>query len=215
MTNSLSERAYQELRDRVLALQLPPGTPLNESKLSEELGLGRTPLREAIKRLARESLVDVYPRRGTFVSEIQLTDLGAISEVRIELEGLAAALAARRFREERDGRELSALLRRIGGASKISVDKLAGIDADVHRFVYRTARNAYLEDNLTRYFQLCHRIWNLALTRMRDGQSSTTSDNVERHGELLSAIRAGDDERARELAKEHVLGFQEEMRALL
>jgi DNA-binding GntR family transcriptional regulator len=215
MAVSLTERAYEELRDRVLTLRLPPGTPINESSLSQELGLGRTPLREAIKRLARESLVEVYPRRGTFVSEIQLTDLGAISEVRIELEGLAAALAARRFREEQEGRELAALLRRLAGASKLSLDKLAGVDADVHRFVYRTARNAYLEDNLTRYFQLSHRIWNLAVTRMRDGERSATSDNVERHAELLRAIRAGDDSKARELAIAHVLAFQEEMRALL
>jgi DNA-binding GntR family transcriptional regulator len=215
MAPSLSERAYVELRDRVLTLQLPPGTPINESKLSEELGVGRTPLREAIKRLARESLVEVYPRRGTFVSDIQLTDLGAISEVRIELEGLAAGLAARRFREEQDGREIGALLRRLESVGKLSTDKLAGVDADIHRFIYRTARNDYLEDSLTRYFALSHRIWNLALTRMRDGGSQTSAANVESHAELLRAIRAHDAERARQLATDHVLAFQEEMRALL
>jgi DNA-binding GntR family transcriptional regulator len=215
MASSLSERAYVELRDRVLTLQLPPGTPINESKLSTELGLGRTPLREAIKRLARESLVEVYPRRGTFVSEIQLTDLGAISEVRIELEALAAELAARRFREEQDGPELTALLRRLDGVSKLSTEKLAILDAEIHRFLYRAARNTYLEDNLTRYFALSHRIWNLALTRMGDGGTKTTAANVESHAELLRAIRDGDAERARKVATGHVLAFQDEMRALL
>ena len=91
---SLAEQAYGELRDRIVSLALPPGAPLNEDALMAELGFGRTPIREAIKRLALEDLVEIYPRRGTFVSEIEITDLAQISEVRLLLEGHAAHRAA-------------------------------------------------------------------------------------------------------------------------
>ena len=90
----LADRAYAELRDRIVTLAIPPGAPINEDALGRELEMGRTPVREAIKRLALERLVTVYPRRGTFASEINITDLAAISDVRVQLEGHAARRAA-------------------------------------------------------------------------------------------------------------------------
>src|ERR671932_2653405 len=93
----LADRAYVELRDQIVSLAIPPGAPINEESLGRELGLGRTPLREAIKRLALENLVAVYPRRGTFVCEINITDLAHISDVRVQLEGHAAYRAAQRL----------------------------------------------------------------------------------------------------------------------
>ena len=86
----LADRAYVELRDQIVTLALPPGAPINEELLGRELELGRTPLREAIKRLALENLISVYPRRGTFVTEINITDLADIADVRVQLEGHAA-----------------------------------------------------------------------------------------------------------------------------
>src|SRR5215212_11372052 len=93
----LADRAYAALRDRIVALRIPPGAPINEDALGRELEMGRTPVREAIKRLALERLVTVYPRRGTFASEINITDLAAISDVRVQLEGHAARRAAERL----------------------------------------------------------------------------------------------------------------------
>jgi len=78
----LADRAYAELRDRIVALVIAPGAPINEDALGRELEMGRTPVREAIKRLALENLVTVFPRRGTFASEINITDLAQISDVR-------------------------------------------------------------------------------------------------------------------------------------
>ena len=71
----LADRAYDELRDRIVTLRIAPGEPIDEDGVGEELGMGRTPVREAIKRLALENLVTVFPRRGTFASEINITDL--------------------------------------------------------------------------------------------------------------------------------------------
>src|ERR1700759_5558460 len=93
----LADRAYAELRDRLVTLRIAPGAPIDEDLLGGELGIGRTPVREAIKRLALENLVTVYPRRGTFASEVNITDLAYISDVRVQLEGHAAYRAAERL----------------------------------------------------------------------------------------------------------------------
>ena len=95
----LADRAYVELRDRLVTLRIAPGAPIDEDLLGRELEMGRTPVREAIKRLALENLVTVFPRRGTFASEINITDLAHISDVRTQLEGHAAYRAAQRITE--------------------------------------------------------------------------------------------------------------------
>ena len=105
----LADRAYAELRDRIVTLRIAPGAPIDEDALGGELGIGRTPVREAIKRLALENLVTVFPRRGTFASEINITDLADISDVRTQLEGHAAYRAAQRMTAAQRA-ELDALL---------------------------------------------------------------------------------------------------------
>ena len=97
MTEVISERAYEQLRDRIVTLRLAPGTVLREDELMRELEIGRTPLREAVKRLALENLVAVQPRIGTYVTSVDAADIVHISEVRAELEAQAAELAARRM----------------------------------------------------------------------------------------------------------------------
>ena len=96
----IAERAYAELRSRIVTLRLAPGTLLREDELMRDLGIGRTPLREAVKRLALENLVAVQPRSGTFVTGVDAADIIHISEVRAELEAHAAELAARRMEPE-------------------------------------------------------------------------------------------------------------------
>src|SRR4051812_34326968 len=95
-TPSFAERAYEIIRDRLVMLEIRPGAPINDDQLGRELGLGRTPVREALKRLERERLVVAYPRRGTFATDVKIADLGHISEVRQQLEPVAAAAAASR-----------------------------------------------------------------------------------------------------------------------
>src|SRR3954449_9055184 len=105
----LADRAYAELRDRIVTLAIAPGAPINEDALGRDLEMGRTPVREAIKRLALERLVTVFPRRGTFASEIKITHLAAISDVRVHLQGHAARRAAERLTpDQRD--QLDALI---------------------------------------------------------------------------------------------------------
>ena len=92
----LSEQAYRAIRDRIVSLELRPGAVINEKELIESLGIGRTPVREALRRLAQEQLVEVYPRRGMFVTTVEIRDLASLCEVRSVLESHAAYLAGRR-----------------------------------------------------------------------------------------------------------------------
>src|SRR5918992_2849786 len=96
----LADRAYFMLRDRIVDLRLPPGAALREDDVMRELGIGRTPLREAVKRLALEHLVEVRPRRGTQVTDVHAEDIARFAEVRAELEAHAARLAAERLGPE-------------------------------------------------------------------------------------------------------------------
>ena len=206
----LADRAYAELRDRIVTLRIPPGAPINEDVLGRELALGRTPLREAIKRLALENLVTVFPRRGTFASEINITDLTAISDVRGQLEGHAAYRAAQRLTpaQEQELGELAAEL----AANRDCEDAptLMVLDARVHRFVHRAAANPYLEETLGRYFNLSLRIWYLVLERLPHLPA-----RVHEHCDLLTAIGDRDPERARAIMFDHISTFEDEIRAVL
>jgi len=94
---SQSEAAYLRIRERIVSLDMPPGSVVNEGRLRLELRIGRTPIREALQRLARENLVRSIPHRGTFVTDVNITDLARITEVRVVLEGHAARLASERL----------------------------------------------------------------------------------------------------------------------
>jgi DNA-binding GntR family transcriptional regulator len=206
-TRLVAEHAYVEMRDRIVTLQLPPGTVLREDELMSEMGIGRTPLREAVKRLALERLVEVQPRRGTFVSAVEAADIQNVTEVRAELEGYAAELAALRL--DPDTRATAEALRR-------EVDHLAGpdqhelmrFDERIHRFTWEAAHNPFLKQTLERYFTHSLRIWYLVLDRV-----PTLDHAVHDQTQLLEAILDRNGGHARTIMREHVLAFQREILA--
>jgi DNA-binding GntR family transcriptional regulator len=206
----LADRAYVELRDRIVTLRIPPGAPIDEDRLGEELEMGRTPVREAIKRLALENLVTVFPRRGTFASEINITDLAHVSDVRAHLEGHAAYRAAERITDAQQT-ELDELLSELGRSrGSDDVEALMALDARVHRFIYQCTGNPYLEETLTRYLNLSLRIWHLVLDRLPH-----LFARVHEHADVLQAIAAGEPERARDTLTEHIATFEREIRTVL
>jgi DNA-binding GntR family transcriptional regulator len=203
----IADRAYHDLRDRIVTLRLPPGSVLREDELMPELGIGRTPLREAIKRLVLENLVAVEPRRGTSVTEVEAADIVHISEVRAELEGQAAELAATRLDGEH--RELVEQLRaELDTLGETDQESLMRLDERVHLAIWEASLNPYLMATLERYFALSLRIWYLVLTRV-----PTLGAAVHDQGALLDAVLARDPKRARELMREHILDFQREILA--
>lgn len=177
-----------------------------------ELGFGRTPVREAVKRLALEDLVAIYPRRGTFVSEINITDLALISDIRVQLEGHAAARAAERVTnvDRHTGFGLIEHVRTLSGNDRRPRAELMEADVQVHRFIYRCSRNEYLAAACERFFYLSLRIWYLALDRLPH-----LDERVLEHVELLQAVVSGDARLARQLASSHVATFEDEIRQVL
>jgi DNA-binding GntR family transcriptional regulator len=206
----MADRAYNQLRDRIVTLRIAPGAPINEDALGREFEMGRTPVREAIQRLALENLVTVFPRRGTFASEINITDLAAISDVRAVLEGHAAYRAAERITPAQLA-ELDALLEELRAAGDSDdAEGLMSLDARVHRLIHRCAANPYLEQTLSRYFNLSLRIWHLVLERLPHLPA-----RVHEHTDLLEAIRAREPERSRDVIAAHITTFEQEIRAVL
>jgi DNA-binding GntR family transcriptional regulator len=205
----LADRAYDELRDRLVTLRIAPGAPIDEDAIGAQLGMGRTPVREAIKRLALENLVTVFPRRGTFAAEINITDLAYVSDVRSQLEAHAAYRAAQRMTPELR-RELDALLDELGCSRGDDQSALMSLDARIHRFVYRCSGNPYLEETAGRYLNLSLRIWYLVIDRLPH-----LFARVHEHEQLLRAIGAGQADRAREIVAEHIEIFEREIRSVL
>jgi DNA-binding GntR family transcriptional regulator len=207
-TRLVAEHAYMELRDRIVTLHLPPGTVLREDALMSELGIGRTPLREAVKRLALENLVDVQPRRGTFVSAVEAADIVNITEVRAELEGYAAELAALRLDPE-GHTTAEQLLHEVEKLSRPNdQDWLMRFDERIHRFTWEAARNPYLSQTLERYFTHSLRIWYMVLDRV-----PTLDHAVHDQTQLLEAVLDRNGPHARTIMREHVLAFQREILA--
>jgi DNA-binding GntR family transcriptional regulator len=199
-----ADRAYLAIRGLIVSLGLRPGAVIDERELMQQLGLGRTPVREALRQLAQEQLVEVFPRRGMFVTGVDVRDLARISEVRAALEPEAARLAAERATdEERD--ELADL----GGQIKRGAD-LMGLDERIHRTIYAAAHNHLLEKTLGEYYVLAMRIWMIAIDR-----AEALEDAVEAHRDLIQAIVVGNADRAAGLMQDHVENFETSMRKVL
>ena len=208
---SLAEQAYEGIRDRLVMLDIRPGDPLNDDALAQELGTGRTPVREALKRLEGDRLVVAYPRRGTFATAVDITDLAHISDIRAQLEPLAASRAAENASAATRAR-LADLAEDVAGLEARISDRreLLRRDVRVHREIYRAAGNPYLEDILVRQDNLATRIWCLFLDRI-----PAIAGHVGEHVALLEAIVEGDADTAGRLALEHVVGFERAVRAVL
>jgi len=207
---SLSDQAYYRIRELIVTLELAPGSPVSERELMARLALGRTPIREALQALARERLVEVYPRRGMFVSSVDVRDLAGLSEVRLTLEPRAARLAAERATDA-DRATITVLLKELDHV-RDKPDERALIDLDqrIHRHIYECTHNPFLAATLNEYYVLTLRIWFLALDRV-----TRLEDAVREHRELLRAIRAGSAERAEEAMRRHVTGFENAIRRVL
>jgi DNA-binding GntR family transcriptional regulator len=205
---SLATRAYHAIRRALVTVEIPPGAPVQEDALARRLQMGRTPVREALKRLETEQLVVIYPRRGVFATDVRPSDLGLLTEVRAPLEGEAAFHAARRVsRRQRTGlTELRDLAARCPASATEEID----VDGRLHRAVAAAAHNPYLEATLAQYHAHILRVWHLYLDRLPE----VTSHLAEMVA-VVDAVLAGDAEAARRRAVDHVRSFQRAVDAVL
>jgi DNA-binding GntR family transcriptional regulator len=205
----LSDKAYQLIRQKIITLELLPLSPIDEQTLMEELRLGRTPIREALQRLATEDLVLLAPRRGMFVADISITDLQKVFELRMALEGFCARLAAERASSE----QLQAMKQVVQDLDAVPDEDYRGlmvIDERFHELLYEAADNEFLADVLLRFHALSFRIWHLVLERIGSVRGA-----LEQHIAITEAIEARDPEGAEKLVRQHVADFQYKIKAAL
>jgi DNA-binding GntR family transcriptional regulator len=207
---SLSQQAYLRLREQIVTLRRAPGAPLSMPVLAHELGLGRTPLREALQRLACQGLVEIRPRQGAFVASVEFTHLQRIFELRLLLEGHAAGLAAARATRA----DLAALQLAIDRLARLHPqhDAVAHIEVDraFHAAVAAGTHNPYLRSTLEQLYNLNVRLWYLVLDQLGSMRAA-----VEQHQATLAAIVDGDAARAEAAMRRHIADFQERVRSLI
>ncbi|MEO8907992.1 MAG: GntR family transcriptional regulator [Microbacteriaceae bacterium] len=208
---SLADSAYQQLRDKLIMLDIRPGDPINDGLLASELQMGRTPVREALKRLESDHLVVSYARRGTFATTVDITELADVSEIRELLEPLAARRAATMSTVSlrTQMREVASTIAAIA-AEQIDQRELMRYDIAVHRLIYRACANPHLEDVLVRYDNLATRIWCVVLDKV-----PSVTGHIAEHVRLLEAIADGDDDLAYQLSLDHVTNFEATIRDVL
>ena len=209
-SSSLSEAAYSRIRSMIITLELEPGSLISESALMSTLKMGRTPIREALRSLANEKLVEVYPRRGMFVSRVDVANLSQLSETRAVLEIKAAELAATRSTAA-DQEITKALIKEIKAIKgDLDMPTLIGLDQRIHHHIYQCTHNEFLAAALDNYYAHALRIWFLALDRVEH-----LADAIIEHQALLEAIASNDSKAASKAMREHVEGFESEIRKSL
>ena len=190
-TPSLTDRAYAEIEELVITLQLAPGSAVSEADLQAWLGIGRTPIREALHRLAREKLVTILPRRGIIVSTIDVSQQLLLLELRREVERLIARSAARRA-SDAERAAFVELADRFGAASKANDDvEFMRVDRAFNVLCSRASHNAFAENAMGLIHSLSRRFW-YAHHRVAGVMPLTAT----LHASIARAIAAGDEERA-------------------
>lgn len=211
---SLAEKAYRLLIDKIVRIELQPGLVLSEKTLMVELGIGRTPLREALQRLAAEGLVDHVPRRGIFVSDISATSVQQIYEFRALIDGRAARLAAMRATED----EAQLLMRLhhelVGATDDNDIDRYVELDRRYYGVLARAARNIYLEETIPRMFNLHLRLWFLISKRLGNWHGIARS-HEEMTRSLADAISRRDPDEAEIAVRAYIARRHHDIRALL
>jgi len=190
---TLTDRAYRELEELIATLQLPPGTVLSELALVQRLNIGRTPIREALQRLARDGLVVVLPRRGVLVSEINLRTQLRLLEVRRVLERLMAEMAAERARDE-ECEQFAELAKGMRRTAETADDiEFMRLDRELNLLIAEAARNEFAARSMGLMHALSRRFWYQHYKRAAD---LPLAANL--HAQLADAIaqragkRAGD-----------------------
>ena len=195
----LREIVYEELKREILVGEIAPGTRMMEIELADEMGVSRTPVREAIRKLEKEGLVTIEPRKGAYASDVSIKDMVDVLEVREDLEAMAAAMAAQKVNEDEKQALIEATLEYKEAVESERTEDIIRCDEKFHQLIVNCSGNKTL-------VQLFSQVQELAL-RFRylyyDDFSRYERMPME-HREIEEAILSGDYEKARVAAGEHV-----------
>lgn len=201
----LKDLVYLELKHKILTGEIVSQTRLMEIDLSEKMNVSRTPIREAIKRLADDGLVKVEPRRGAYVANISIKDMLDIFEVREDMEGFVAKLAAQRINED-EKEELRKIAAEYEAALVNTEDKdnIIGMDEKFHNYIVSCCGNETLSE-LVNYVQEL----SLRFRYLYYNDYSLYESTAEQHNRIMEAINSGRAEEARTEADAHVKALKE------
>ena len=197
----LRDVVFETLRDAIITQVLKPGERLMEIQLADEMGVSRTPVREAIRKLELEGLVVMVPRKGAYVAGVSMKDIHEVYEVRSALEMLAVTLAAERITEE----ELDALERQVLRESEEEkaddgdLDSIIYIDSSFHDIIYQAAHNQRLVQFINILQEQLQRFRAASLSK--PGRSKTA---LEEHKKIVEALSERNGDLASKLARDHI-----------
>jgi GntR family transcriptional regulator, rspAB operon transcriptional repressor len=199
---SLSNRIFRMVRDKIVFMEYPPGMNLSEKDLCKTFKVSRTPLREAIRKLEEMKLVTVIPRYGTYVSQVEINEIRCAFEVKIKLEGLVGEVAAKRITADKL-KELSALIEKAEALLKGNGPRsLIEIDTNFHEIIYQAAQNPILQEILENLQSRCARLWNSALS-----ESIPLAEVIGELKEIYLSLKKRDSEKTGQLLENHVRHF--------
>jgi DNA-binding GntR family transcriptional regulator len=206
---SLAAQAYRLLEEMIVTLALPPGATLSEASLSARTGIGRTPIREALKRLEHQGLVTSMPRKGLIVRDMKVEDQFALLEVLRPLDRLIAVKAAQ-WATAPQREALRACARGMAAAAEAEdLHRFLLYDQECDALIYQAARNPFAIDLVTPLYSHCRRFW---CSFSRDTDLPRMSGM---HGELMGAVAGGDPERAALASDALVTGLETFARSVL
>ncbi len=200
-TRRQSDSAYDRLKQLIIRAELLPGAVIEEAVMMDLLKVGRTPLREAMQRLAQEDLIENVPRRGYFVTEITAADLYLVFEVRQTLEAFAARLAAERARATHLAEFQTLLADAHSGIASDNrdLDWNLGVDEWFHRIIGQAAGNSHLVAAINRHYGLSVRT--LYLSRV---PITLIREEIENYETMYAALKAADPARAEAAMRKHL-----------
>lgn len=200
---SLSEQAYERIKNQILTLQLRPGHFFTEAQLSEALGLGRTPVHQAVHRLSLEGLIEIIPRKGLIVRPDSMNEVVHLLEARWALEPNIAALAAERATPQ----QIEQLQALIGNQETMAGrgDRTTFMDADrsFHRIISAAANNPVLADLIRPLHERSARLWHLQLIHADDLERTKRE-----HEAIVDAIVRGDKTAAAKAMQQHIASLR-------
>jgi len=202
----LREIVFETLREAIIEGRFGPGERLMEVQLADEMGVSRTPVREAIRKLELEGFVVMIPRKGAYVASYSVKDIVDVFEVRTALEGLAAGLAAERVTPD----ELEEMERAVLQIYEVShgnnLDVLVAKDTEFHDLIYKASRNQRLVQIITHLKEQIQRFRTTSLA-----VPGRSKDAVEEHRGIVEAISDRNVELATALAREHIENAEQQL----
>lgn len=203
---SLRGQVFQEIREDILKGKFKENEELREATLGKELGVSRTPVREALRQLELEGLVHIIPNKGAYVTGITAKDVHDIYMTRSMLEGLCARWAAEHISEEQIQEMEEVLLLTEYHLDRGNAEQLAELDGKFHEVLYDASQSRILRHILSDF----HKYVQVARKRSVK-KEDRAKKSLEEHREILNALRTGDADRAEELAHIHILNVMENL----